>query len=250
MKVRLQIVFSIAEPKDCPNGATVSDLKYCEFVIKYPSGAIPPADSRLEDDIPRQHEDDPPIRSIALIIDVNHYPNLPDPDLISVRNDLSNLIGFLNRQDFDEIIVLENEKATKSNIDYFLQEYLPTELAIYGSRSRLLFAFSGHGDAPGGTGQSTQPGSLVLSGYRNSTDLSQLYPLANLTPQLILRANRIISSRCLDRAIRGDITTCHRSQQHLVLLHGSWRSRHVGDDRERACFCSWGKTKVRFFSTI
>jgi hypothetical protein len=34
------ILLGNAEAKDCPNGATVSDLKYCEFVIKYPSGAI------------------------------------------------------------------------------------------------------------------------------------------------------------------------------------------------------------------
>jgi GH25 family lysozyme M1 (1,4-beta-N-acetylmuramidase) len=169
----------------CPNHANVSSDKYCPFFIKYPSNAIPSADWRLEDDIPRENPDDPPIRSIALIVDVNHYPKLPEHDLPPVKNDLHNLIPFLNRQGFDEIIVLENEDATKENIDYFLDDYLPKELKIYGVRSRVLFAFSGHGDRPDAPSQSTQPGSLVLSGYGNSTDLDQLYPLAILTPRLI-----------------------------------------------------------------
>ena len=173
----------------CPNHANVSEQKYCGFFIKYPTTAISSADSRLEDDIPRENTDDPPIRSIALIVDVNHYPKLPEHDLPPVKNDLHNLVPFLNRQGFDEIIVLENEDATAENIDYFLGVYLPKELMIYGVRSRVLFAFSGHGDRPDSPTQSSQPGSLVLSGYGNSTDLDQLYPLANLTPRLIKLAS-------------------------------------------------------------
>lgn len=174
-----------AEAHVCPTGANVTADKYCRFFVKYPVGTLPNPDSRLEDDIPRENADDPPIRSIAMVVDVNHYPNLPQPDLAAVKNDLRNLVPFLNRQGFDEIIVLENEDATKSNIDYFLEDYLPKELMIYGLRARVLFAFSGHGDRPDTTSQSTKPGSLVLSGYRKSTDLDQLYPLANLTPRLV-----------------------------------------------------------------
>lgn len=63
-------------------------------------------------------------------------------------------------QGFDEVIVLDNEHATKDAINYFLEQYLLTQVNDYKGRSRFLFMYDGHG-IPGADDRS--PGGLALS---------------------------------------------------------------------------------------
>jgi GH25 family lysozyme M1 (1,4-beta-N-acetylmuramidase) len=166
----------------CSNGPRVKDSSYCRFFVQYvsPKDSIP--DKRIVERFPTPEAGDPPIRSIALLVDVNQYPKLPtasERELKPAKIDLQKFSEFLRTQDFDEIIVLENQDATRDTIDYFLENYIDTDLNVYGKRARVLFAFSGHG-----VGQDKEAGSLVLSGYSGDGDYANLYPLGSLTPKL------------------------------------------------------------------
>jgi GH25 family lysozyme M1 (1,4-beta-N-acetylmuramidase) len=168
----------------CDNGAEVRDAGLCAFFVKRTNPATTVTDDRITSRIP-SHDSDPPIRSFALIVAVHSYPNFADAKdrvLAAAEADRKNLEDFFDRQKFDEIIVLEDGNATKDNIDYFLGTYLSKQADIYRKRSRIVFAFSGHG-APG---DRDGPGSLVLSKASGATDYDNLYTLDQLAP--VLRA--------------------------------------------------------------
>lgn len=166
----------------CDNGAEVRDVAFCAFFVKRTNPATTVVDERITSRIPYR-DSDPPIRSFALIVSVHSYPNFTDPKdrtLAPAEADLKNLRSFLESQKFDEIIVLEDANATKDNINYFLDNYLNTQADIYRRRSRILFAFSGHG----GPGDRDGPGSLILSQAKDATDYNNVYSLDQLAPVL------------------------------------------------------------------
>jgi hypothetical protein len=164
------------EERTCEIGAVVDDLGYCGLFIRYRKSDERAVDERISSRISKSSGGGP-IRSFAIVVDVNLYPRFArqsDRFLASAKKDVEILIKFLEEQEFDEIIVLENENANKLNIDYFLDSYLMKQLDLYGARARFPFAFSGHG-GPGSTGN--VPGSLILANASGVTDYPNVYPL-------------------------------------------------------------------------
>lgn len=94
-------------------------------------------------------------RSYALIAGVDWYPNMnlgAGESLPPARADIEMLKKYLTEQEhIDELIVLTNESFTIENLNYFLHSYFPEQLSKH-RKSRLLFAFSGHGVNEGGVG--------------------------------------------------------------------------------------------------
>ncbi|GAJ96048.1 GH25 family lysozyme [Rhizobium rhizogenes] len=153
---------------DCPSGASIDAQSDAEakvrcdaFVVYHPRAELT-VDPAISDRIPPQPPGNREVRSFALVIVVDSYPNFPEKDdqtLTAVENDISPLIEFLKEQQFDEVVFLHNEAATTNNITYFLRTYFLNETKIYHLRSRFLFAFDGHGN-PGHDGI---PGGIALT---------------------------------------------------------------------------------------
>ena len=133
-------------------------------------------------------------RSIALIVGVNYYPEFPNAgtskclkNLTPVKIDIIKLKEYLkNVENFDEIIVLENEHVNESNLSYFLQNYIPNRLKN-NKNSRFLFAYSGHGYT------ANNKGYLLNSNARSCSDKSnslQLTILKSYLEETILEAHR------------------------------------------------------------
>ncbi|MGO6746931.1 GH25 family lysozyme [Rhizobium ruizarguesonis] len=167
----------------CDNGPDVDDEK-CHLFAHYAQDGSVAVDENISSRITSDDTTAPSIRSFALIISINKYPNFNRPEdrvLEPARHDKENLVKFFGEQKFDEIIVLENEDATKDNIDYFLSDYLINQSKARGGRTRIVFAYSGHG-APGPSEHS--PGSLVLSAARTGSDRTNTIRLNELAPVL------------------------------------------------------------------
>ena len=80
-------------------------------------------------------------KSYALVIGIGEYkdwPRLETPysDAIRVRDFL------INDDGFDYVVTLVNEKASKQNINRYMEEVFPK---LLGENDRFLFYFSGHG---------------------------------------------------------------------------------------------------------
>ncbi len=147
--------------------ADVRDEAMCDYFAVYrPEGT--PTNPRILDRMGLKGKTES-VRSYALIVDVNHYPNFPedDRDLLPAKNDLKNLTAFFREQEFDEVIVLENEVATPETISYFLEEYLLNASAAHSRMTRIVFAYSGHGADGANPGA---PGSIVLSNAYSGRD--------------------------------------------------------------------------------
>src|SRR5258706_2186893 len=169
----------------CPNGAEVKDIGKCRFFFKRTNPSNVVVDERISSRITPKSPLDPPVRSFALLVGVHSYPNFPDPKdrtLPPAAADITLLKGFLDRQKFDEIIVLEDADATKENVRYFLEVYLNNQLELYKMRSRVLFAFSGHG-APD-ENSNTAAGKIVLGPAASASDFENVYKLDELAPIL------------------------------------------------------------------
>ncbi len=86
-------------------------------------------------------------RSFALIAGVSRYPNIAGSagDLSAAREDIRKLTAYLSTyENFDEIVVLQDDDMTQDNISFFLEKYFPKRLQQF-PKSRFLFAYSGHG---------------------------------------------------------------------------------------------------------
>ncbi len=153
----------------------------CQFVTVYHEEGSPTDPSilnRMGIEIP-----DAKVRSYAMIVDVNTYPNFDaaDRELLPAKHDLANLEAFFKEQGFDEVIVLENDNASYDNIRYFLSNYLVSNSQAHGGLTRIVFAFSGHGaeGTPAGA-----PGALVLSSAYFASDPAGTLPLNELNSML------------------------------------------------------------------
>ncbi|RVJ45878.1 hypothetical protein CN176_03605 [Sinorhizobium medicae] len=168
----------------CTGGPDLSNDDMCKYVVHYVDEGKSSVDDNVASRIAPENETALPVRSYALIVDVNSYPNFlrkEDRYLAPAKNDLTNLVTFFKEQKFEEIIVLENADATRSNIEYFLRDYLKGASRARGKRSRIVFAFSGHGSS-GAT--PSDPGAIVLSLARHGTDADHIMLLNELAPLL------------------------------------------------------------------
>jgi GH25 family lysozyme M1 (1,4-beta-N-acetylmuramidase) len=167
-----------AQAVTCDSGAEVTDANLCRFIYHFaPEGTV--ADPRVRSRLNLRGQDRS--RSIALVVGISKYSRIADAQLPPAAVDVANLKRFLkDEQRFDEIIVLENEDADKNNISYFLNDYALPRAALYGRKSRFLFAYTGHGIPPAGG----LPASLVLSGAASLSDANNLYYLSLIRTSL------------------------------------------------------------------
>lgn len=166
------------------NGVEVDTPAQCGAFLKRADPATAVVDDRIASRIPPHDPLDPPVRSFALVVSVHSYPRFSeekDRTLPPAKDDLDHLVSFFQDQKFDEIIVLEDAAATKANITFFLDNYLNKALDNYRLRSRVVFAFTGHGGPPDRDGKS---GTLVLSNAQNDKDYPNLFQLDELAPLL------------------------------------------------------------------
>jgi lysozyme len=147
--------------------ASVDNQDMCRFFTVYKPEGTPENPEVLK----RMGVTDPtaPVRSYALIVSVNDYPNFDAEHrtLAPAKNDLVNLQKFFKDQDFDEVITLENADATADNIRYFLGNYLLRESDAHQNLTRVVFAYTGHG---AGGSRPGAPGSLVLGSAFSGSD--------------------------------------------------------------------------------
>src|SRR5260370_28851644 len=119
----------------CNNGAEVSKQEYCSFFYFY-LNAPRPLDQRIGSRVGASSSTE--TRSIALVVGISSYPNIRGASISAAKNDVERLKTFLKQdQQFDEVIVLENQDTTSENINYFLDVYLPQRVILYAKRSRI-----------------------------------------------------------------------------------------------------------------
>jgi hypothetical protein len=83
--------------------------------------------------------------NVALIIGVSDYKYLSK--LVTTKNDAPELANYLyDSGEFDQVILLTEENATRAAIIYFMETYVPALLTDNKKKSRFLFYFSGHGE--------------------------------------------------------------------------------------------------------
>jgi GH25 family lysozyme M1 (1,4-beta-N-acetylmuramidase) len=165
-----------ADAYTCGTGPVVRTEADCPFFRVFrPLGDRVDARVRRELAVP---ETSPTIRSIALVIGVDQYPNFNDGNLPPAAKDVANLIAFLKDQQFDEVIVLTNKDASWDNISYFLEQYLPGRAAFFNGKARLLIAYSGHG------AERDKESVLVLSDASSVDDRANTYQLSDLNDSL------------------------------------------------------------------
>nr|WP_240535556.1 GH25 family lysozyme [Rhizobium freirei] len=167
---------------DCPK--SLANTPYCDkfIVYKHPGS---PVDKRIKAYI-RDDSSDLDVRSFAFLVSVSQYPNFTDPDervLKSVQEDLPNIVEFLKSQGFDEVIVLKDEEATKDAINFFLEQYLLTQITDYHRRARFLFMYDGHG-AEGPSQNDAGALALALTTGDADADPSHSYALDDLQGRL------------------------------------------------------------------
>ena len=163
--------------EECDSGALVDKKSRCGFFYFFRNQNTSP-DSRIASRLGAGSSDF--VRSIAVVVGVSEYPLMSDNQdrkLEPARIDVGKLRNFSkDNQNFDEVIVLENKKATVDNIEYFLGPYLLGQADFYKNKTRVLFAYSGHGVSGGGNSDAA----LVLSEATNRQDYKNLYALNRL----------------------------------------------------------------------
>jgi hypothetical protein len=127
-------------------------------------------------------------RQIAVLAGVSKYPNLPASlQLPPAEHDVEAMATLLiEKLRFDEIIVLKNEDFTFGNLRYVFENYLPDVLRG-SSKSRVLFAFSGHGADFEDSGFLFFPATKTIqaASYTDLTDAVNLTSLkATLAPTI------------------------------------------------------------------
>lgn len=182
----------------CSSGAWVDKEERCAAFYKFSGRDEDTKDARILKAYGHQATQ---VRSIALIVGVSIYgEEFSGGSLPAAHADVERLKTFLVDQQFDEIIVLENEAASKEAIGYFLNTYIPKEARSFQRRARVLFAFSGHGVQDG------PDTALALTNARTTSDADGLYSLQQL--QGDLRAIAVASWQTLaliDACYGGDI---------------------------------------------
>jgi GH25 family lysozyme M1 (1,4-beta-N-acetylmuramidase) len=186
----------------CPNNAPAREARYCRFFLQFNTDNKAPLDVRIADAL--QVKSATETRSIGLIIAIDKYPNLPNHDISAAKVDGDRLKEFLiNKQKFDEVIVLRNEDATVDNINYFLDDYLPNRALDFKKKARLLVAYSGHGRSGGANGIGGPQAAFVLSAANDVNGAANMYKMQNFATSVETLANRYFHVLTLVNACYG-----------------------------------------------
>jgi GH25 family lysozyme M1 (1,4-beta-N-acetylmuramidase) len=130
------------------------------------------------------------IRSIAIIVTIGHYEQLKtknpttgedEPaDLQSAKADHTALLQFFRDQQFDEIIDLHDQYATREYIEFFLGSYLTHHGKLFSNEKRIVVAISAHG-AP----KTIVPGGgIYLYNAEKEDDTTNIFRLGSLSEQI------------------------------------------------------------------
>jgi lysozyme len=116
-------------------------------------------------------------RSLALLAGVSRYAKMKGTaaNLAPARADIEKLAAYLvQREFFDEVVVLLDDAVSDANLSFFLERYFPQRLSEV-PKSRFLFAYSGHGTTrPDGRGYLLTTDALDLDDIRNSINLRKI----------------------------------------------------------------------------
>ncbi|MFS2139162.1 GH25 family lysozyme [Duganella sp. Dugasp56] len=178
--ISLWLLYGSVEAATCPNGAEVDTLARCKYFEQYTKPTIE-HDLRITERL--GVKDAKSIRSIALIVGIDTYSNFPPErkNLAPAKADVDNLREFFKSdQKFDEVIVLRNQDATTENIEYFLGQYLPQLGLEMIKKTRLVFAYSGHGV----DSSNARKAVFLLSNAKNPDDLANSYRMNDLRDRL------------------------------------------------------------------
>nr|WP_311529140.1 GH25 family lysozyme [uncultured Ralstonia sp.] len=186
----------------CPNGAPARKEIYCRFFVHFNNDTNAKLDTRIADAVGVKTAAQ--TRAIGLIIVNDKYPNLPGHDLPAAAVDGDNLVRFLvEKQKFDELIVLRNLDATVDNINYFLEDYLPNRASDFDKKARLLIAYSGHGRYGKSDGSTDTRAAFVLSAASDVGGSSNVYKMQDLASDIEVLAGRYFHVLTLINACYG-----------------------------------------------
>jgi len=180
---------------------------YCKRILDYQPLDVQ-HDRRIVDAIDPEHRGT--VRSIAIVITIGHYEQLKtknpttgqdEPaDLQSAKADHKALLQFFRDQQFDEIVDLPDEFATRDYIDYFLGSYLIHHGKLFSNEKRVVIAISAHGAPkmiiPGG--------GIYLYNAEKEDDTNNIFSLGSLSEKI------------------GEITGSSSAFQILLLLNSCY----------------------------
>ncbi len=197
----------------CDNGAVLKDSKLCKLV-RYFNNGIKPIDARIQNAMNLKSGEE--ARSIALIVTVALYGKNHSYDVPAANEDGIKLLNFFrDDQKFDEVIWLADGEATHDNIEYFLKNYIWNETKNYGRKTRIVFAYSGHGI----NGEDGSTPALVLANAEDESNPAGLYRLSDLNNDLSELAAKSFHLLAL-------INACHGG---LIFKAGEGRNQFVED---------------------
>ena len=187
-------------------------------------------------------------RSFAIVAGVSRYPNLTglDKTLEPAEQDMIKLVKYLKEiEHFDEIILLKNENMNYTNLRYFLQVYIPTQLKN-NPKSRFLFAYSGHGIYDDPNGYLLESGANSMTDKGNAIDLKHLrafFPsIVQNGHQVLVLLNACYSGAFLQRSFGTQEQVIPKLPGAHAILAGGTKDR------------TWHDTKVGtgsvFFETL
>lgn len=186
----------------CANGAPARQARYCRFFAHFNTDATAPLDTRIADAVGVKTAAE--TRSIGIVITIDKYPNLPGHDIPAAAVDGTRLVNFLiDKQKFDEVIVLHNEDATVDNINYFLEDYLVNRAADFNKKARLLIAYSGHGRYGKADGTADGIAAFVLSAANDVNGSANMYKMQEFASDIENLASRYFHVLTLINACYG-----------------------------------------------
>lgn len=166
----------------------------------------------------------------ALLIGVN-YDNdqFKDDDLRGCVNDVINLKLFLiNRLGFlpDQIEVLENEQATKFNIQDKIIEL--TLYAVANEKSEIWFSYSGHGTAQYSfTEQDNQSEVICPVDYNTKGIISDTWMKNNFVKCLPTDANLFVLMDCCNSGSNLNLPFCLGPENSTILNDSSYSQEEL-----------------------
>jgi hypothetical protein len=177
-------------------------------------------------------------RGFALIAGISRYPLMKGwaGKLDAAAEDVRKLTSYLQTYEkIDEIVVLRDADVTESNLSFFLQQYFPRRLREF-PKSRLLFAYSGHGTTQGDRGY------ILTSSAKDLTDTFNSIPMGTLRAmfqqdvdaghQVLALINACYSGDFIKRSFGEVQFVPKHSGAHAIVAGGSneltWHDGSVG----------------------
>ncbi|MDR3707099.1 MAG: caspase family protein [Capsulimonadaceae bacterium] len=180
----------------------------------------------------------------ALIVGVNHYPNLPvAAQLDGSVNDANLMASKLKADNFD-VLVLTDAVATKQGILNALQ----TTTTVIKPEERFVFYFAGHGaKLPDGSG-------VLLASDASSADKSNYITkdeLAGAVAAINAKAKTVVLDSCFSGAMTRGITKGRHPKARFYNFFGLQTKRIVlaaASHQDNPSPISAGNGKVCFFA--